>query len=171
MGVTATITHVISVVYRNLYCGTGLANSRSIEMRAPRTPIALAVLAAVSALSATRTLRAQNQARDKALDAAQERDRYAGKYRCIRLEMEGKSAPCSSPPLILNEDGSYQIWGEAGSYELVQGRWLILEHSQRRGLGQIVNAREIVFEYRVGEKKCKVTFQRIFEPPPGYSLS
>ena len=71
---------------------------------------------------------------------------------------------------MLNEDGSYQIWGEEGSYELVQGRWLILEHSQRRGLGHIVNAREIVFEYRVGDKKCKVTFQRIFEPPPGYSL-
>jgi hypothetical protein len=96
--------------------------------------------------------------------------RFAGKYRCVRLQMDQESAPCQSPPLVLNEDGSYQIWGEEGTYELVQGRWLILEHSQRRGLGQIVNAREIVFEYRVGDKKCKVTFQRIFEPPPGYSL-
>jgi hypothetical protein len=112
---------------------------------------------------------AQN-ARDKAEDNSQERVRFAGKYRCIRLEMNGQSAPCQSPPLVLNEDGSYQIWGEEGSYELVQGRWLILEHSQRRGLGQIVSAREIVFEYRVGDKKCKVTFQRLFEPPPGYSL-
>ena len=89
----------------------------------------------------------------------------------MRLEIDEKSAPCQSPPLVLNEDGSYQIWGEEGSYELVQGRWLILEHSQRRGLGQIVGAREIVFEYRVGDKKCKVTFQRTFDPPPGYSLS
>ena len=103
-------------------------------------------------------------------DAAQDLGRFAGKYRCVRLEMDAKSAPCQSPPLVLNEDGSYQIWGEEGSYELVQGRWLVLEHSQRRGLGQIVSAREIVFEYRVGDKKCKVTFQRIFEPPPGYSL-
>lgn len=110
-------------------------------------------------------------AQDQAKDRAQERGQYAGKYRCVRLEMNGKSAPCGSPPLVLNEDGSYQIWGEEGSYELVQGRWLLLEHSQRRGLGQIVSAREIVFEYRVGDKKCKVTFQRIFEPPPGYSLS
>jgi hypothetical protein len=117
------------------------------------------------------TAQAQDQARDKARDSAQERGRYAGKYRCVRLELEGKSAPCGSPPLVLNEDGSYQIWGEEGSYELVQGKWLILEHSQRRGLGQIVSAREIVFEYKVGDKKCKVTFQRIFEPPPGYSLS
>jgi hypothetical protein len=113
---------------------------------------------------------AQDQATDRALDAAQERGRFAGKYRCVRLEMEQKKAPCASPPLVLNEDGSYQIWGEEGSYELVQGKWLILEHSERRGLGQIVSAREIVFEYRVGDKKCKVTFQRIFDPPPGYWL-
>jgi hypothetical protein len=103
-------------------------------------------------------------------NVTQDRGRYAGKYRCVRLEMDGKSAPCQSPPLILNEDGSYQIWGEEGSYELVQGRWLVLEHSKRRGMGHIVSAREIVFEYRVDDKKCKVTFRRIFEPPPGYSL-
>jgi hypothetical protein len=120
-------------------------------------------------LAAGVPVRAQN-AREKAQDVEVERGRFAGKYRCVSLEMDQKSAPCQSPPLVLNEDGSYQIWGEEGSYELVQGKWLILEHSQRRGLGQIVSAREIVFEYRVGDKKCKVTFQRIFEPPPGYSL-
>ena len=43
--------------------------------------------------------------------------------------------------------------------------------SRRRGLGQVVSPREIVFEYRVDDKRCKVTFRRIFEPPPGYSLS
>ena len=99
------------------------------------------------------------------------RGRLAGKYRCVNLELDEKTAPCDSPPLVLHEDGSYQIWGEEGSYELVQGRWLILEHSQRRGLGKIVSPREIVFEYRVGDKRCKVTFQRIFDPPPGFSLS
>ena len=106
-----------------------------------------------------------------AQDKEQGGGRVVGKYRCVRLELEQKSAPCDSPPLVLNEDGSYQIWGEEGTYELVQGRWLILEHSRRRGLGHVVNAREIVFEYRVGDKRCKVTFQRIFDPPPGFSLS
>ncbi len=111
------------------------------------------------------------EARAQEQDKDQGRERLAGKYRCVRLEIQKKSAPCDSPPLILHEDGSYQIWGEEGSYELVQGRWLILEHSRRRGLGQIVSPREIVFEYRVGDKSCKVTFQRIFNPPPGFSLS
>jgi hypothetical protein len=142
-----------------------LLSSLAMMLRTPKTVrrfrtagILLLILASFSAA------RAQN------LDPAEERGQYAGKYRCVRLEMDQKTAPCQSPPLVLNEDGSYQIWGEEGSYELVQGRWLVLEHSQRRGLGRIVNAREIVFEYRVGDKKCKVTFQRIFEPPPGYSL-
>jgi len=106
-----------------------------------------------------------------AQDKDQGRGRLSGKYRCVRLELEQKSAPCDSPPLVLNDDGSYQIWGEEGTYTLVQGRWLILEHSRRRGLGHIVSPREIVFEYRVGDKRCKVTFQRIFDPPPGFSLS
>jgi hypothetical protein len=106
-----------------------------------------------------------------AQDSDQGLRRLAGKYRCVKLELENKTAPCDSPPLVLNEDGSYQIWGEEGSYELVQNRWLILEHSKRRGLGKIVSPREIVFEYRVGDKRCKVTFRRIFDPPPGFSLS
>src|SRR6185295_12521592 len=114
---------------------------------------------------------AWSSAQDKPRDRDQDRERYAGKYRCVKLEMDEKNAPCDSPPLVLNQDGSYQIWGEEGTYELVQGRWLVLEHSQRRGLGHIVSQRAIVFEYRVGDKRCKVTFERIFDPPPGYSLS
>lgn len=129
------------------------------------------LLKAAAALAILLATGASVGAQDKQEDQGQDRGRFAGTYRCVRLEMDQKSAPCQSPPLTLNEDGSYQIWGEEGSYELVQNRWLILEHSQRRGLGQIVTPREIVFEYRVGDKKCKVTFQRIFEPPPGYSLS
>jgi hypothetical protein len=102
---------------------------------------------------------------------ARAQERLTGKYRCVRLEIEQKTAPCQSPPLVLNSDGSYQIWGEEGTYELVQGRWLILSHSRRRGLGRMISPREIVFEYRVGDKRCRVTFRRIFDPPPGYSLS
>lgn len=91
-----------------------------------------------------------------------------GNYECVRLEFEGHAAPCQSPPLVLNQDGSYDIWGEHGTYEVVQGRWLLLSHSKRRGLGHFVSRHEIVFEYRVGGKACRVTFRRVFEAPPGY---
>ena len=67
-------------------------------------------------------------------------------------------------PLILHDDGSYQIWGEEGTYELVQAAG-DSRAFPARGLGQVVNPREIVFEYRVGDKSCKA-LRRIFEPLP-----
>jgi hypothetical protein len=91
----------------------------------------------------------------------------AGKYECVQIEAAGRSARCQSPPLVLNRDGSYQIWGEQGTYEIVQGRWLVLSHSKRRGLGQLKSASEIVFEYRDGSSRCRVTFRRIYQAPPG----
>ena len=94
--------------------------------------------------------------------------RLDGDYHCVRIELQGQSAPCQSPPLVLNRDGSYEIWGEHGTYEVVQGRWLLLSHSKRRGLGHFVNAQEIVFEYRVDGRVCRVTFRRISEAPPGF---
>jgi hypothetical protein len=91
-----------------------------------------------------------------------------GNYQCVRLEFQGRSAPCQSPPLILNQDGSYEIWGERGTYEVVQGHWLVLSHSKRRGLGHFVNSHDIVFEYPVDGRVCRVTFRRVFEAPPGF---
>ncbi|HYT08691.1 MAG TPA: hypothetical protein VEL77_13685 [Rugosimonospora sp.] len=99
---------------------------------------------------------------------ARAQQRLDGDYHCVRIELQGQSAPCQSPPLVLNRDGSYEIWGEHGTYEVVQGRWLLLSHSKRRGLGHFVNAQEIVFEYRVDGRVCRVTFRRISEAPPGF---
>lgn len=103
-----------------------------------------------------------------AVTPAKAHQRLAGNYECVRLEFAGKSAPCQSPPLVLNEDGSYDIWGEHGTYQVVEGRWLVLSHSKRRGRGHFVNAHDVVFEYRVDGQICQVTFRRIFEAPPGY---
>jgi hypothetical protein len=95
---------------------------------------------------------------------------FDGKYRCVRIEVGTQNAPCQSPPLILSSDGSYQIWGEHGTYEVVQDHLLVLSHSKRRGLGHFVGADEIVFEYKIGGKPCRVTFRQIYEPPPGFDL-
>jgi hypothetical protein len=102
---------------------------------------------------------------------AQAKDYLDGNYQCVRLEFQGHSAPCQSPPLVLNRDGSYEIWGEHGTYDIVQGRWLVLSHSKRRGLGHFINTQDIVFEYHVDGRACRVTFRRIFEAPPGLKWS
>jgi len=99
---------------------------------------------------------------------AKAQQRLDGNYQCVHLEFQGQSAPCQSPPLVLNRNGSYEIWGERGTYEVVQGRWLVLSHSKRRGLGHFVDPQEIVFEYRVEGRVCRVTFRRIFDAPPGF---
>jgi hypothetical protein len=93
---------------------------------------------------------------------------FDGKYRCVRIQVGIQTQSCQSPPLVLSSDGSYEIWGERGTYEVVQDQWLVLSHSKRRGLGHFVGADEIVFEYKMGSKKCRVTFQEIYESPPGF---
>jgi hypothetical protein len=95
---------------------------------------------------------------------------FDGKYRCVRIEVGHQAEGCQSPPLILSKDGSYQIWGEHGTYAVVQDQWLVLSHSKRRGMGHFVSENEIVFEYKIGGKPCRVTFQQIYEPPPGFDL-
>lgn len=95
---------------------------------------------------------------------------FDGKYRCVRIEIGNQSGRCQSPPLILSQDGSYEIWGEHGTYEVVQDQWLVLSHSKRRGLGHFVGPNEIVFEYKIGNQKCRVTFQQIYDPPPGFDV-
>jgi hypothetical protein len=95
---------------------------------------------------------------------------FDGKYRCVRIEVGAQTQACQSPPLVLSSDGSYEIWGERGTYEVVQDQWLVLSHSKRRGLGHFVGADEIVFEYKMGGKRCRVTFQEIYEPRPGFDL-
>jgi hypothetical protein len=98
-------------------------------------------------------------------------ERLSGEYRCVRVETEGRSERCQSPNLTLNTNGSYKIWGEQGTYEVVQGEWLVLSHSKRRGLGHVVNASEIVFEYHIDKKSCRVTFRRVYDPPTGMRFS
>src|ERR1700722_16541504 len=90
-----------------------------------------------------------------------------GKYRCVKIEVRHHAAPCQSPPLILGGDGSYQIWGERGTYEVVKGEWLLLSHSKRRGMGHFQNLHDIIFEVRIDGQLCRVTFQQILAPPRG----
>ena len=90
-----------------------------------------------------------------------------GNYQCVRLEFHGQSLPCRARPLVLNRDGSYEIWGERGTYEVVQGNWLVLSHSKRRGLGHFVNSHDIVFEYRVDGRVCRVTLRRVLSSASG----
>jgi hypothetical protein len=57
---------------------------------------------------------------------AQAETYLSGTYRCATMEVAGKTAPCHAPSLELKSDGSYKILSETGTYEIVEGRWLVL---------------------------------------------
>ena len=93
----------------------------------------------------------------------------AGTYNCAALNVGGRSGRCTSPPLILYSDGSYQIWGEQGTYA-VRGNRVVLSQSKKRGPGRLRRGREIVFQYTYRGQKHMVTFRRQVEDPPGLAV-
>jgi hypothetical protein len=91
----------------------------------------------------------------------------SGTYICATVEVAGKVTPCSAPSLELNDDGSYQILSETGTYEIVSNHWLVLS-SKQHGKAHLVGRKKIIFEYISGGKKHRITYRRKFERPEGW---
>ena len=94
----------------------------------------------------------------------------AGTYRCDSIRVEGMKKRCTSPPLVLNSDGSYQLWNEQGTF-MVLGKYVVLSESRKRGPGLLKKGREIIFEYYHQNRKFTVNFKRVDAPPPGSAFS
>jgi len=90
----------------------------------------------------------------------------AGTYRCASIKVGKRTKPCTSPPLTLFPDGSYQIWGERGTYTIL-GKFLVLSESKKRGPGRLQRGSKIVFEYYYQRRKYTVTFRRELSSSPG----
>lgn len=93
----------------------------------------------------------------------------AGTYRCTFAQVGRRVGHCSSPPLILNSDGSYRIWGEEGTYR-IRGRSIIFSESRKRGPGRLGRGREIVFEYTYRGQKHRIKFRREQAGPRGFAV-
>lgn len=96
----------------------------------------------------------------------------AGTYRCWSYNVSGAGKRCTSPPLVLNSDGTYQMSSEKGTYT-VKGKELFLSESKIRGIGQLQDGRQIVFEYQYNGWNHRVTYLRSggTEPTSGGSSS
>lgn len=95
----------------------------------------------------------------------------SGTYNCVSVEIDGKSHRCSAPSLEMNSDGSYQILAERGTYEILQGHWLILSAAKNHGRARLDGKREIIFEFMSGGKKSKITYRRKYQRPPAWVAS
>jgi hypothetical protein len=95
----------------------------------------------------------------------------SGTYNCMKVEVAGKSQPCTAPSLELSSDGSYQILAERGTYQIVAGHWLVLSASKNHGKARLDGSKEIIFEFVSGGKKSRITYRRKYQRPEGWVSS
>ncbi len=70
-----------------------------------------------------------------------------GTYRCWSYNVQGAGKSCTSPPIVLNKDGTYLMSSEKGTFA-VDGDTIILSESKIRGPGKILeDGNQLRFEY------------------------
>ena len=70
----------------------------------------------------------------------------SGRYQCIQAKMKGKVMACKAAPLILKNDGKFELRGWEGNY-LVNGPWVELSDSLIKTRGRIEPGYKIVLRY------------------------
>ena len=86
--------------------------------------------------------------------------KLAGRYRCWSFNVGGRGGRCTSPPIILNEDGTYSMSSEKGTWK-VKGDQVILSASKIRGPGKLnKEGNQIVFEYTTNGLRQTVAYLR-----------
>lgn len=92
----------------------------------------------------------------------------SGTYRCVSVEIAGKTHHCTAPSLEMNSDGSYQMLDERGTYEILSGRWLVLSPTKNRGRARLFGSKEIIFDFLSGGKRSKIVYRRKYQRPPAW---
>ena len=83
----------------------------------------------------------------------------SGRYQCAEVKMNGKIIPCTAAPLILKNDGRFELRGWEGSY-LVDGNWVELSDTVVRSRAKIEPGHKIVFRYHGKHGWCEMVYER-----------
>ncbi len=67
----------------------------------------------------------------------------SGRYQCAQAKVHGKVIPCKAAPLILKNDGHFELRGWEGNY-LVNGEWVELSDSLVKARAKIAPGHKIV---------------------------
>lgn len=94
----------------------------------------------------------------------------AGTYRCVSFNVGGRGGRCTSPPLVFQADGQYQMSSEHGTYSVRNNR-IFLSESKIRGAGRLQGGNEIVFEYTYRGLPQTITYRREAEAAAPHSTS
>lgn len=83
----------------------------------------------------------------------------SGSYQCTQAKVAGKVKTCTAAPLILKNDGHFELRGWEGSY-LVQGQWVELSDSLTKARAKIVPGHKIVLRYYGKRGWEEMTYER-----------
>jgi len=83
----------------------------------------------------------------------------SGRYQCTKAKLQGKEIPCNAAPLILKNDGRFQLRGWEGSY-LVKGQWVELSDALLMTRARIEPGHKIVLRYYGKRGLVEVTYER-----------
>jgi hypothetical protein len=83
----------------------------------------------------------------------------SGRYQCAQAKMRGKVIPCNAAPLILKNNGRFELRGWEGSY-MVNGEWVELSDSLIRAKAKIEPGHKIVLRYYGKHGLVEMTYER-----------
>jgi len=70
----------------------------------------------------------------------------SGRYQCVQVKVHQKVETCSAAPLILKNDGHFELRGWEGSY-LVNGEWVELSDTLQKTRAKIEPGHKISLRY------------------------
>ena len=83
----------------------------------------------------------------------------SGRYQCVQVKMKGKVIACNAAPLILKNDGHFELRGWEGSYQ-VTGAWVELSDSLIKARAKIEPGHKIVLRYYGKHGFVEMTYER-----------
>ena len=83
----------------------------------------------------------------------------SGRYQCAQAKVGGKVIPCKAAPLILKNDGHFELRGWEGIY-MVSGEWVELSDSLNKTRAKIEPGHKIVLRYYGKHGLVEMTYER-----------
>lgn len=83
----------------------------------------------------------------------------SGRYQCTKAKVNGKEIPCNAAPLVLKNDGRFELRGWEGNY-MVKGSWVELSDSLLKTRAKIEPGHKIVLRYYGKHGLVEVTYER-----------
>ena len=82
-----------------------------------------------------------------------------GRYQCTQAKVQGKVIACNAAPLILRNDGHFELRGWEGNY-LVSGQWVELSDSLIKARAKIQPGHKILLRYHGKHGLVEVIYER-----------